>query len=142
MSGPEKICAVVLRQGMAGLELLVFAHPLAGTQIIKGSVEPGEPHEAAAHRELFEESGLAALSITGRLPPLQPCGEGPLWHFRLFDGTGLPEGWTHHCSDDGGHDFRFFWHGLDDAPTAEWHPVFVDALRHVRTHLALGKTAE
>ena len=36
----------------------MFRHPLAGIQLVKGTVEPSESPEDAARRELFEESGL------------------------------------------------------------------------------------
>lgn len=39
-------------------KLLVFDHPLAGTQLPAGSVEEGEDVIAAAIREVHEESGL------------------------------------------------------------------------------------
>ena len=36
----------------------MFRHPLAGIQLVKGTVEPSEKPADAARRELFEESGL------------------------------------------------------------------------------------
>ncbi len=36
----------------------MFRHPLAGIQLVKGTVEPSENPADAARRELFEESGL------------------------------------------------------------------------------------
>ncbi|MHC8286071.1 NUDIX domain-containing protein [Pseudomonas sp. XS1P51] len=48
----DKACPVVLRN-IEQLEILAFRHPLAGLQLVKGSVEPGELTGAAAVRELF-----------------------------------------------------------------------------------------
>lgn len=53
----DKSCPVVLR-GRETLEILAFEHPLAGLQLVKGSVEPGEPTDLAAIRELKEEAGI------------------------------------------------------------------------------------
>ena len=38
----------------------MFRHPLAGIQLVKGTVEPSENPADAARRELFEESGLVS----------------------------------------------------------------------------------
>lgn len=59
----EKSCPVVLR-GRETLEILAFEHPLAGFQLVKGSVEPGESTDLAAVRELKEEAGIQ--STVGR----------------------------------------------------------------------------
>lgn len=131
-----KACAVVVRDGAAGRELLVFRHPLAGVQLVKGSVERSEPPGDAARRELAEEAGLTGLAHAGALGVSDAIASGQVWHFFRFDCTGLPEDWTHRCADDGGHDFAFFWHALADAPGADWHPIFVAALAHVRAQLA------
>ncbi|SOS14615.1 hypothetical protein PL963_00357 [Pseudomonas cerasi] len=53
----DKACPVVLRSRQA-LEILAFEHPLAGLQLVKGSVEPGESTDVAAVRELVEEAGI------------------------------------------------------------------------------------
>lgn len=66
----EKVLVYVTR----GTDLLVLEHtadyPDAGVQVPAGGVEPGESPEAAATRELFEETGIQT-----RLPPiyLQSC---------------------------------------------------------------------
>lgn len=66
----EKAVACVLRAGSVGPDLLVFRHPLAGVQLPKGRVEPGETYADAARRELHEESGLLLES------PQQRLGDG------------------------------------------------------------------
>lgn len=55
----EKVCPVILREGQKGNDMLVFRHPLAGSQIVKGTVEPDESLKAAVIREMVEESGVA-----------------------------------------------------------------------------------
>jgi len=57
----DKVTAFVLRDGDAGLELLTFLHPSAGRQIPAGSVELAEPPDAAAMREVMEETGVVGL---------------------------------------------------------------------------------
>lgn len=44
----HKAVAAVVRDRGLGSELLVFRHPLAGMQLPKGTVEPGEAYAAAA----------------------------------------------------------------------------------------------
>ena len=49
----------------------MFRHPLAGIQLVKGTVEPSENPADAARRELFEESGLVSkqlLFFIGKTP--------------------------------------------------------------------------
>lgn len=122
-----KACPAVLRTRQS-LEILAFEHPLAGFQLVKGSVEPGETTANAAIRELQEEAG-----ITGRV--IRDLGT---WHSEITGQTwafhqchvpaDLPDTWTHFAEDDGGHCFRFYWHPLGSEPTNEWHPIFKGAL--------------
>jgi len=60
----KKATAVVLRESPTGKEVLVFDHPLEGggvmIQLPAGTVEVNEEPEAAAIRELFEETGVQA----------------------------------------------------------------------------------
>lgn len=44
-------------------EILLFQHPTAGIQLPAGTVEPEEPFEAAALRELAEETGVTNTRI-------------------------------------------------------------------------------
>ncbi|CAD5108386.1 hypothetical protein PSEWESI4_02671 [Pseudomonas carbonaria] len=135
---PNKACPVVLN-GSARERILVFEHPLAGIQLVKGSIEPNESPVAAAVRELQEESGLRASAVLADLGTWVPGYGDQVWSFQLCEvQEPLPEGWSHRCADDGGHDFRFFWHPLDEVPTPQWHWVFREALVHVRR--ALGDT--
>lgn len=58
----DKACPVVLRRSET-LEILAFEHPLAGLQLVKGSVESGESTEVASARELVEEAGIQGKVI-------------------------------------------------------------------------------
>jgi hypothetical protein len=44
----------------------------------------------------------------------------------------LPDTWADFAEDDGGHEFRFFWHPLMSEPSENWHEVFKDALSFLR----------
>ena len=52
-------------------ELLVFRHPRAGVQLPAGSVEPDEAWEAAAEREVREETALEGAKLVGKLGELE-----------------------------------------------------------------------
>ncbi len=59
---PNKACPVVLSTSLP-IKILLFRHPLAGTQRVKGTIENGETPGAAALRELEEESGISDAVI-------------------------------------------------------------------------------
>ena len=126
-----KVCPVVMRQADGGREVLAFHHPLAGCQLVKGTIEIGETAIAAAVRELAEEAGIAA-SASADMGQSPDIAEGQTWHFVAMKTGKLPDSWVHHCADDGGHDFAFFWHPLVEKPDAGWHPIFVRALDYIR----------
>lgn len=127
----RKAVPVLLRHQCT--EVLAFHHPLAGVQLVKGTIERGETDEAAAKRELFEESGVSCASLA-YLATSDSLVHGQEWVFYKGEGKGLPERWTHHCADDGGHKFRFFWHPLA-AELKGSHPVFEKVLQHLRAWL-------
>lgn len=64
----RKVAAVLVRDGVAGLEALVFEHPQPDggvhRQLPAGTVEPGEEPDAAAVRELIEETGVLGVVET------------------------------------------------------------------------------
>lgn len=134
---PNKACPVVWRPCVRGLEVLAFEHPLAGLQLVKGGIEPGETPQAAALRELEEESGIAP-AVAGRHLGLWPSGyEAQVWSFHEVSvDYALPQTWRHHAADDGGQVFRFFWHPLSEPASPLWHPVFAGALGFIRRQLA------
>jgi 8-oxo-dGTP pyrophosphatase MutT (NUDIX family) len=132
MSTVDKVCPVVFRDPSMR-QILAFEHPREGVQLVKGGIEPGETVRAAALRELEEESGLAETGILEDLGTLDSGDDGHVWSLQLCAfPRNLPETWTHHCPDDGGEDYRFFWHDLHQSPAANWKPQFQRALAAIR----------
>lgn len=123
-----KACACLVdAQG----RLLVFDHPGdGGSQLPKGTIEPGETPEQAVRRELLEESGLqyeGPLLSLGTL--FRDCAAGEesnrhahsqRWHLFMirWPGDALPEHFTHtaHGSpEEDGLVFAFRWLAPGDA---------------------------
>ena len=130
MSQPDqKACPVLARQNEGGLELLAFRHPFAGTQLVKGTIQEDERPQDAAVRELLEESGIAAKGAPLSLGTSNGIVQRETWHFYLFPCQPLPDNWTHHCLDDGGHDFKFFWQPAEEYLEGDWPAPFIRALR-------------
>jgi len=129
----NKACPVVLRETTATRELLVFEHPLAGVQLVKGTIEPGEPSEHAALRELAEESGISLASSVRTLGTWSSGHKDQVWSFWVCEPrVSPPDNWVHRAADDGGHLFRFFWHPLFGEVSGQWHPVYQRALRFIQ----------
>jgi 8-oxo-dGTP pyrophosphatase MutT (NUDIX family) len=132
---PTKSCPVLLRKGKE-VEILAFQHPIAGFQLVKGTIEVDENPGEAAIRELAEEAGIQAARITSNLGLWESGYQGQIWSFHLCEASQeLPDQWVHHAVDDGGHDFRFFWHTLSKPAGSEWHEVFQGALKFIRAVL-------
>jgi 8-oxo-dGTP pyrophosphatase MutT (NUDIX family) len=128
---PSKACPVVLRDA-ATTEILVFEHPLAGVQLVKGSIEANETAAEAAQRELFEEAGLVGI-VTTDLGAWEARALAQVWSFHLCNvDQPLRDEWIHHTEDDDGHDFRFFWRPLDVDLGPSAHAVYRDALVEFR----------
>ncbi|WP_455924494.1 NUDIX hydrolase [Pseudomonas putida] len=126
---PNKACAVLLSSSLP-TKLLLFRHPLAGTQLVKGSIEEGESPGQAALRELAEESGIHDARVEADLGCWRADHLDQVWSFHLCrSGQALPEHWAHQTLDDHGHVFEFFWASLEDLPCTECHPVFQRALK-------------
>ena len=131
----DKACPVVLRSRKT-LEILAFEHPLAGLQLVKGSVEPSESADVAAARELVEEAGIQGRVVQD-LGTWRSRITGHTWAFHeCLVAKDLPDTWVHHAEDDGGHEFRFFWHPLLAEPSDAWHQIYKDALEFLRLNLA------
>ncbi|WP_084455223.1 NUDIX hydrolase [Comamonas composti] len=135
---PCKACPVVIR-GEGAIEILVFEHPLAGLQLVKGTIEPGEHSRDAAVRELREESGLSASKVLADLGIWRSGYENQVWAFHLCDAGSPLQSWTYRTSDDGGHDFRFFWYPLSQQPNEKWHWVFQGALKYIAAKLHVSQ---
>ncbi|MEG0636865.1 MAG: NUDIX domain-containing protein [Pseudomonas sp.] len=128
---PDKACAVVLSSSLPP-GILLFRHPLAGVQLVKGSIERGESPGQAALRELMEESGICAAAIKDDLGCWEASHLDQIWSFQLCAVQGaLPERWSHQTLDDHGHVFDFFWASLEQLPLSECHPLFRRALAHL-----------
>ena len=130
----NKVCPIVLRRIGSAVEILAFEHPLAGYQLVKGAIEPGESIEVAALRELAEESGIEASVVAQNLGIWSSGFEGQVWAFvECRPSQACPESWVHHAPDDGGHEFRFFWHPLfGSTDSNRWHSLFQGALRFIQ----------
>ena len=131
---PNKVCPVVLRRTGRSLDVLAFVHPLAGCQLVKGTIEAGEDVRAAALPELAEESGIDDAVVSRCLGLWSSGFEGQVWAFvECVPERPLPAYWAHHAPDDGGHTFRFFWQPLFHAVDEDaWHALFRGALRFLQ----------
>ena len=138
-----KAVPVVLRHASQEVEILVFTHPLAGVQIVKGTVETGESVNEAAVRELAEESGIKNSQCARDLGTWEECPIGQVWHFREMSvEQELPDVWSYFTQDGGGHLFAFAWHPLHGAPPSGCHPVFVEALHFISKRFAKATDEE
>ncbi|MFN3985977.1 MAG: NUDIX domain-containing protein [Rhodocyclaceae bacterium] len=136
-----KACPLVVRNRDGQLEILVFGHPLAGIQLAKGTIEPGESSLEASERELKVEAGISLKAKRQLLEWQRHPGEPILGVCIMESGEVLPDERSHYCEDDGGHVFQFFWHPLKQAPSIEWHPVFAEVLVVVREALTSRQAA-
>ncbi|MFJ7315436.1 NUDIX domain-containing protein [Pseudomonas sp. NPDC098747] len=132
---PNKACPVIL-SSTPRTQILLFRHPIAGVQLVKGTVEKGETPAQTALRELGEESGIEAAVVVSDLGCWDAGHLDQIWSFQLCHTQALlREQWTHQTLDDHGHIFSFFWAPLDDLPYADCHPVFRRALRFLTAKL-------
>ena len=128
---PNKACPIVFRDRSLS-EILVFRHPHAGIQIVKGTIELGEHPAQAALRELCEESGICDARVDRDLGLWLPNFEDQVWSLHLCSTPRLlPRSWVHHTKDGGGLDLTFYWHSVDQTPEDTWHPLFRRAFQHV-----------
>ena len=130
----HKAVAAVVR----GSELLAFAHPLAGVQLPRGTVEADETPAEGVLRELEEESGLVLATeprpigqwtrlLDGRFGE-KANGDEHVWHVFVIEAPeGLPDSWTHAAvgsAEEEGLVFAFHWLPIDAALPGRLHPVF------------------
>jgi len=122
-----KVLVYIFRNKDQGPELLVFDHrdfPQAGTQIIGGTVDPGEELIEALLREIFEESGL----VFGPSDIERKLGETSYRrkdlpeinhrHYYAINSIDLPDSWAHTVHSNGADNgliFDFFWMPCSDA---------------------------
>ena len=133
----DKVCPVVLRK--QNQELLLFKHPLAGIQLVKGTIETfDESYITAAKRELAEESGITHVISARYLCSWDSSFQNQVWLFVLCECADLEDSWTFHTQDDGGHDFAFFWHHIGSDISSQAHTVFQNALEKVRKLIDQG----
>lgn len=133
---PTKACAIVLRDGAQGPELLVFRHPSKGIQLVKGSIEVGETSADAALRELAEEAGITSARIVRSLGTWYSDLNNHIWEFfEVAVQQDLPDAWRHVTNDGKNHEFDHHWHRLADPPTSEWHRPYRMALDYLRQQL-------
>jgi hypothetical protein len=103
MLAANKACPVVLRHKNGVIEILAFEHPLAGSQLIKGTIEPGENFLEAALRELAEEAGIVRAQVGKTLGIWQSGYQQQIWVFvECIPQQALAGTWVHRAPDDGG----------------------------------------
>ncbi|MFS2199074.1 NUDIX domain-containing protein [Pseudomonas sp. Pseusp3] len=96
---PNKACPVIL-SSIPGTHILLFRHPIAGVQLVKGTIETGETPAQTALRELSEESGIEAASVVSDLGCWDAEHLNQIWSFQLCYTQALwPEQWNHHTLD-------------------------------------------
>jgi 8-oxo-dGTP pyrophosphatase MutT (NUDIX family) len=117
----HKVLAYITRTHDARLQLLVFDHrdyPDAGTQVPAGTVEDGEPVEAALWREVWEETGLktAQLKLIRKLAEHVSQEWQTVRHvYHLATLDALPDTWTQlvrGVGEDNGLVFVYRWETL------------------------------
>jgi 8-oxo-dGTP pyrophosphatase MutT (NUDIX family) len=129
MNYTNKVCPVILRKKEGIQQILAFRHPLAGRQLMKGTLEPGERPAEAVLRELAEESGISQAVAVEKIGELDIHQVEEHWHiFLCRPNVPLQDEWSFFTLDGGGLTFEFFWHALDVEPDASWHQIFKTAL--------------
>ena len=148
----HKAVACVVRGTPPHAELLVFDHPVAGTQVPKGTMEAGEEVVTAALRELREESGVADVEPlrvlgswarrVGAAAREEGVPERHDWHVVLMRPTrALQESWSHIAvgsPEEEGLVFSYRWVRVDADLASRLHPLFAEVAGLVVRHVAAG----
>jgi 8-oxo-dGTP pyrophosphatase MutT (NUDIX family) len=130
----EKVTALITRPGPDGPEVLVFDHGAAGVQLPAGTVEAGEPFEAAVLREAWEETGALGLELVRELAVIRhrsPARVELRRVYHLRSTIEMPDQWVVATPDGGGTVWTCFWTTLDDAHSMvhEYQRDWLDAAR-------------
>ena len=150
MKTVEKAVAAVVRTVDGRPQLLVFDHPHAGTQLPKGTIEPGESIAAATLRELEEESGLALACDPAFIGTWERQRHGDIedastprihpWHLSVLDAPpDLPDNWSHRATgspEEEGLIFAYRWVAIDAGLPGRLHPLFDAISRMILDHFA------
>ncbi|MEX0310201.1 MAG: NUDIX domain-containing protein [Tateyamaria sp.] len=133
-TGVHKSVVALIRDN----NVLAFRHPLAGVQLPKGTLQPGETPDVAARREVFEEVGVA-VSAPLRAVGTWICPEpASIWHGFVADAPrDLPASWCHAPTGGGeesGLVFEVIWVRMSDARHV-FHPLFHPVLKLMTAHL-------
>ncbi len=126
MNRKQKVLAYFYRNNQEIKEVLVFDHqgmPEAGTQIVGGTVEPGEDLMLAIKREIFEEAGLEILisELHFLAETIYQRKDRPEINERTYykiSGEKLPNNWSHRVISEGEDDglvFLFYWISFEQA---------------------------
>lgn len=117
----QRVACYVTRASGTGPELLVFEHAdddpsdPSGTQVPAGGKTAFESVDAAAVREIEEESGLVGLTFQGQLGAVElgvhdPGGPSVTTYVHLTAPSGGEPAWEHTVSGEGADGgMRFAW---------------------------------
>lgn len=134
----NKVCPVILRKKDQILEVLLFKHPTAGIQLVKGTIEKSERIFQAAIRELYEESGIVVEK--------QHCYDwgshqisNQTWYFIFCDTSSqnLKDQWSYETLDDYGYRFEFFWQNINACNIPDLPFKYAQALDLIRQKMNL-----